>query len=70
MLGHQDLVVLGHRIEERQPLRHAAGAVQEQHRRAAPGAVQLDGDVLDLELGELRRHSSAPSKTDPLGISA
>ena len=56
MLGHQQLVALGQRIEERQPLRHAARAVQEQHRGAAPGAVQPDCHVPDLELGELRRH--------------
>ena len=71
MLGHQHLVALGQRIEERQPLRHAAGAVQEQHRRASPGAVQLDRDVPDLELGELRRHVvRSLSKPHPLGISA
>ncbi len=71
MLGHQNLIALGQRIEERQPLRHPAGAVQEQHRRAMPGAVQLDGDASDLELGELRRHVVCSlSKTHPLGISA
>ena len=71
MLGHQDLIALGQRLEERQPLRHAAGTVQEQHRRASPSAMQLDSDVPDLELGELRRHVvRSLSKTHPLGISA
>jgi hypothetical protein len=29
VLGHQQFVTLGQRVEKRQPLRHAAGAVQE-----------------------------------------
>ena len=66
MLGHQHLVALGQRIEERQPLRHAAGAVQEQHGRAVSGAVQLDRDVPDLEVGELRRHVVRSLQDGPL----
>src|SRR6266704_1835656 len=66
MLRHQHLMALGQRIEERQPLRDAPRAVQEQHRRPAPGAVHFDPDAPDLELGELRWHlvrslSNAPT---------
>ena len=70
MLGHQHLVALRQRIEERQPLRHAARTMQEQHRGAAPCAVQLDGNVSDLELAQLRRHIvRSLSKTDRPGTS-
>ena len=63
MLRHEQLVMLGQPVEERQPLRHPARAVQKQHGRAAPGAVQPDRDVPNLQL--IRHSSCSLCKTDP-----
>src|SRR5579872_2782673 len=62
MLGDPDLVALGKRIEERQPLRHAARAVQEQHAFALPRAMQLHLDAAYVELAGLRGHLALLSK--------
>jgi len=68
MLGHQQLVALRQRIEKRKPLRHAAHAMEEQHCGAAPRAVQLNGDVVDLELGEFSRHVVRSRSKTYLGV--
>ena len=61
MLRHQHLEPVGDRIEERQPLRQAVGAVQEQHRRPFADAVQLDCDVPDADVCcPMSRHFLAP----------
>ena len=57
MLGYQQLVLLGQRIEERQPLRIAVGAVQEEQRRAFAGAAQADADIADFHDLRFRRHA-------------
>ena len=36
------------RVEDRQPLRHSARTMQEQHLKATPGAVSVDPDVPDF----------------------
>jgi len=53
------------RVEERQPLRYPARAVQKQHRRTPPGVVQLHGDIPHLEFGQFCRHAvrSLPKHT-------
>jgi hypothetical protein len=66
MLRHQEFIALGERIEERQPLRHAAGAVQEQHLGTASGAVQPDADAADFEFGEFSRHVAPSPLQGPL----
>ena len=50
MLGHEHLVSVGERIEERQPLRQAVGAVQEQHGRPRPTRCSLMVTSLILTL--------------------
>src|SRR6185369_5212806 len=61
MLGNGERVFFRQPIEERQPARMSAGAMQEEERSSAAAAPDADGNIAHRIAGRCRSHGKGPS---------